>query len=213
MLRKTKEAVIAELKAKGIEFDENAKYNDLYKLNRFHSAKKEMPEKSILDVVKPVAPAEEEFAPVFPEKSDDILNKPIFPAALIERAKSVGFADEQIATYTDPKALEMACDRIRPQVTQHHPQPKKKRQLYKPFRDEPKGEPAQATFTSEISVFRASNLVRASYDDSNLGVFCRQHRPKILMDSIQRVTVIRNYVPNKKDILTTTFVIDYLQKG
>jgi len=132
------------------------------------------------------------------------------PAALIERAKKIGFSDEQIAAYTDPEALEMACNRIKPQVTAPPPK-KKKRQIFRPFKDKPKGKPAQATCISEINTIRAAHVIRAGYDESNMGVFCRQHKPKILPESIQKVTVVRDYVPNKRDILTSTITIDYLE--
>jgi len=132
------------------------------------------------------------------------------PATLIERAKKIGFSDEQIAAYTDPEALEMACNRIKPQVTAPPPK-KKKRQIFRPFKDKPKGKPAQATCISEINTIRAAHVIRAGYDESNMGVFCRQHKPKILPESIQKVTVVRDYVPNKRDILTSTITIDYLE--
>lgn len=196
MAPKTKEAIIAELKAKGIEFDENAKYNDLYKLLQSQPVKE-----PVLDIAGRSVPA---------DMPPDGL-----PTELIERAKKIGFTKEQIAAYTDPKALEMACDRIKPQV--NLPQPEimwpKKRQIFRPFREKPKGEPAQAICISEISVLRAANVIRAGYDESNMGVFCRRHNPKILPENIQRVTVLRNYVPNKRDILTSTIIIDYLEKG
>lgn len=132
------------------------------------------------------------------------------PPELIERAKKVGFTDEQIASYTDPEALEMACNRIKPQTT---PQPQKKRQIFRPFKEKPKGKPAKATCISEISARRAAHVIRAGYDQSNMEVFCRQYKPKILPESIQKVTVVRNYVPNKKDILTSKIIIQYLKEG
>lgn len=176
MPRKTRAKVIAELAAKGVEFDENANYEDLCKLLK--------------------------EAPVSESRTN-------LPAALIEWAKQIGFTEEQIATYTDPEKLRMACNRIKPRAT---PEPEvKARQIYKPFKDEPKGELVQAVFTSEITTIRAEHLVRAGYDDGNLGVFCRKE--KIRPETIQRVIVVRNYIPNERGILTTTFIIEYLKKG
>ena len=133
------------------------------------------------------------------------------PAELIERAIKIGFTDEQINSYIDPEALEMACSRIKPQAT---PQPPpKKRQIFRPFKEKPKGKPAKATCISEISTLRAAHVIRAGYDQSNMEVFCRQHKPKILPESIQKVIVVRDYVPNKRGILTSTITIDYLKEA
>ena len=138
------------------------------------------------------------------------------PAELIERAKTIGLTDEQIATYgSDSAALETACNKLRPQATAIAspvlPPRKKKRQIFKPFKEEPKGEPAQITFTSTIEVYRAAHVNRAGFDDSNLGVFCRNN--KIPMKRIHKVSILRNYVPDKRDILTSMILIHYLRKG
>lgn len=131
---------------------------------------------------------------------------------LLKRAKSLGFTEEQITTYTDDAALKAACDRIKPQATpQPEPKPKPRVSQLKIAPDKPKGKPARATCISKISVLRAAYVIRAGYDQSNMEVFCRQYKPKILSESIQKVTVIRDYVPNKRDILTSIIIIDYLK--
>lgn len=187
MGRKTKKKVIAELKAKHIKFDENMKYNDLYKLLKMQPKKK-----------KP-----EEHSKLLRQEAEDFIKD----TDLIERAKKIGFTDEQIATYTDPEKLKMACDRLKPQVT---PQPKK-RQIFKPFKDKPKGKKARATFETTISVKRAQAVIRAGYDNMILGDFLRKE--KIRPESVQKVTIIRNYVPDKREILTSKIIVDYLRKG
>ena len=55
------------------------------------------------------------------KEADD---KGISPELLL-RAKKIGMAPEQIATYTDAAALEMACNAIKPQATSHPPVKKK----------------------------------------------------------------------------------------
>jgi len=203
MGRKPKAEVIAELIAKGIEFDENARYVELYRLLKVVKQNDDISGGNPSDLYIDGTTGQIKSPPEVPPDG--------LPIALIERAKKVGFTDEQIATYTDSERLEMACNRIKPQTT---PQPEpKKRQIYRPFREEPKGEPAQAVCTSQISTLRAENVVRAGYDESNMGVFCRQHNPKILPERIQKVTIVRDYIPNKRGILTSEITIDYLKKG
>ena len=180
MAPKTKEAVIAELKAKGIEFDEDAKYSSLCKLLK--EANMRMPVEN--DVLTDLPIVEERTLTHSSVRFQ-------LPDDLIKRARKIGFTDEQIASYADAKALEAACDRIKPQVT---PQPPpKKRQIFKPFPEKPKGEPAQAVCTSQITTLRAAHVIRAGYDQSNMEMFCRQHNPKIFPESIcnrkcQRIT-------------------------
>jgi hypothetical protein len=186
MSRRKKEDIVAELKTRGIEFDEDASYWDLWKL---------------LTEPKPAAGTTSDTGPLLAR----------LPKELIERAKSIGFTDEQIGTYTDVEALERACNQIKPQATPHLPP--KPRQIYKSFPDEPKGEPAQAVCTSQINTMRAAHVQRADYDEMNLQTFCRHHKPKIISETIQKVTVERDYVPDKRGILTSTMVIDYLKKG
>jgi hypothetical protein len=252
-----KEALIAELRATNLEFDENAKYEDLWKLltaqegqvlvvspddraERLSEVREPFPPelveragkigmsaeiidtyadaatlKAACDKISPLT-TEEPEARLGDERITKAKPAPLdsFPPELVERAKSIGFSPEQIDTYTDPVSLRMACDQIKPQVTPHPPpepeSPLGPRQPCKP-KEGPKGEPAQAVFTSTITTVRAEHLVRAGYDDGNLGAFLRQQ--KIRPETIQRVTVIRDYVPNERGILTTTMVIDYLKKG
>ena len=203
MARMKRESVIDELTEKGIQFDPQAKYADLWKLLKEQTHCPHCGADEVSELT-------EGYWPYACGCSSLAAHLPRFPVQLVDRAKKIGFSDEQIATYTDPEKLEMACDRLKPQV-KPLPPPKNKRQVFRPFKEQPKGEPAQAVFTSQISALRAANLIRAGYDDSNLGVFCRQH--KIRAESIQKVTVVRNYVPDKRDILTSTFIIDYLKKG
>ena len=209
MARKTKVAVIAELKARGIEFDENMKYEDLWKL---------------LKNAAPVIDAAAEELPV-PEPELDIIGNPIPVEAveleepekpvlgtisdeLIERAKKIGFTDEQIATYNDAEKLEAACDLLKPQAT---PQPPpKKRQIFRPFKDKPKGERVKVDLTTEISVKRAQAVRRSDYDNMILGDFLR--KKKIRPENVLKVIITRDYVPDKKDILTSKIVVIYLKK-
>ncbi len=109
MARKTKEVVIAELTAKGIKFDENTRYNDLSKLLKNAAPE---PDAAALKLSVP-----EKTAVADEEGNITVLSTegyPMFPTELVERAKKIGFTLEQIATYTDPEKLKMACDNIKP---------------------------------------------------------------------------------------------------
>jgi len=132
--------------------------------------------------------------------------KAILPEALIERAKNIGFTDEQISTYTDPTDLEMACNRLKPQATPQ-PAPKKPRPKYRIVADKPKGEPAVIKTTTTISVMRAQNVRRSDYDESLLWMFCRKN--KIKPEDIRKITLERDCVPDKKENLTTFITVDY----
>ncbi|MHC4387341.1 MAG: hypothetical protein ACYSX1_01905, partial [Planctomycetota bacterium] len=97
MARMTKEALIAELRARGIEFDPNAKYEDLWRLLKYEEAK--------VPVVSPDDRA---------ERLSEVREP--FPPELVERAKKIGMSPEMIDTYADAATLKAACDKISPQT-------------------------------------------------------------------------------------------------
>ena len=127
------------------------------------------------------------------------------PAEYIDRAKVLGMTDEQIATYSDPVILKMACDQIKPQATAYSVEKKPV-----PVRRQFTGEPAQATCVIEITETRATHVHRCNYDEGQLGDFCRRQR--IDVASIEKLTFIRDCLPDKRRYLTTTVIIDY-RKG
>jgi len=178
MARKTKVQVIEELQVKGIDFDENGKYNDLYALLMGTSTVKTTP------TVK---------------TTSSIWDN------LIARAKEIGFTDEQIATYSDPAALKIACDQVRLQATAHESPLKKKPVPYR----RPVGVPSQATCTIEITDARANYVRRCTYDEGQLGDFCRRER--IDPRSIVKLTIIRDCVLNSRGCFITEILIDYIK--
>lgn len=89
MGRRKRQEIIDELNARGVEFDPDAMYWDLWKL-----------------LTKPVqSPAE-----VIESASSQ------FPAELVERARKIGMSPEMIATFPDETSLKNGCDRISPQT-------------------------------------------------------------------------------------------------
>lgn len=123
---------------------------------------------------------------------------------IVKRAQKIGMSNEMISTYSDAAALQMACQVIKPQATS------------KPFfRKRPppemriKGEPANITFTSEITEARAGLVNRVTYDEGQMNDFLRRER--IDLRSIQHVRVDRNFEADCHSILSTGFIINYLK--
>ena len=194
MSRPTKPRVIEELKSLGVPFDETSRYNDLCNLLKREqlavAETKTMPSHGISH-----ARVEEKVEPVDP------LGR--FPAELVDRAKDCGLRVDQIVNYTDPAALTIMCDQLKPVATAHTGV----KRVIRPYR-RPKGEPAQVTMKSEISELRASHVARYSYDEGQLHEYCR--RNKIDLMSIIKITFVRNCVPNGSTF-TTEIIIDYLK--
>ena len=198
MARKTKVKVIEELRANGIEFDENGNYNDLCKLLKEKTCPI-IPEKDENEVL--------EDLPVIDDRrlTHSKVGGILLSSDIVKRAKNLGFTDEQIATYTDPVALKIACDQVKPQATLYS-EPEKKVTHHRRF----VGEPAQAICVTEITEVRASHVPRCTYDEGQLGDFCRRER--IAPDSIQKLTFTRDCVLTDQKVFITKIVIDYLKK-
>ena len=125
------------------------------------------------------------------------------PKALYDRARKIGWTDEQIAAFSDHTSLQMACQRVKPQATaQAEPKPKRKPQ------PSMKGEPASISFTSEISETRAVHVSRVTYDEMQMNDFIRKQR--INLRSIQKVTLERDFVPVRGQLITE-MCIDYVK--
>ena len=127
------------------------------------------------------------------------------PVDLVKRARKIGLVDEQIATYTDPATLKMACDNLKPQATA---QPKFRRRPKAPMRIE--GVPTKIDFETEISEIREKHVNRVVYDERLMNDFLRKQR--IDTRSIQNVEIKRSYVGDCTGILRTIMVIEYLKK-
>ncbi len=129
------------------------------------------------------------------------------PDDLRARAKKIGFSDDQIRNYTDPEKLRQDCDQLAPMQTVDKPRV----QQIKIVADKPKGEPASATLTTEITEYRAKAVRRASYDEDRLNSHIQRHKIK----NIQKVTFFRNCVPviegRMEPVLITEILIDYLK--
>ena len=194
MSRPTKPRVIEELKSLGVPFDEASRYNDLCNLLKKEklavAEAKTLPSHGISH-----ARVEEKVELVDP------LGR--FPAELVKRAEDCGLRVDQIVNYTDPAALTIMCDQLKPLATAYSGV----KRVVRPHR-RPKGEPAQVTMKSEISELRASHVARYSYDEGQLHEYCRRNRIDLM--SIIKLTFERFCVPTGSTF-TTEIIIDYLK--
>ena len=194
MSRPTKPRVIEELKSLGVPFDETGRYNDLCKL---------LKREKLAAAETKTLPSHGISHARIEEKAELVDPLGRFPAELVKRAEDCGLRIDQIVNYTDPAALTIMCDQLKPLATAYSGV----KRVVRPHR-RPKGEPAQVTMKSEISELRASHVARYSYDEGQLHEYCRRNRIDLM--SIIKITFGRFCVPDG-DTFTTEIIIDYLK--
>jgi hypothetical protein len=113
--------------------------------------------------------------------------------------------DEQLDTYTEPLALKMVCDNIKPQVTPQKAKFRKRKAI--PMRKG--GTPATLKVTSVISVERAVHCQRCSYDESQMRGELMKRR--IQYESVQSIQFDRCNKPDSQSRLTTEITVNYLK--
>jgi len=117
----------------------------------------------------------------------------------------IGMTDEQLDTYTDPNALKMVCDNIKPRVTPQESTMRRK----PPIPRRKKGVKATVELESVITVDRAQYVQRSSYDESEMRG--RLMRLRIPYESVQSVVFNRNNIPDMRKRLTTKITVNYLK--
>lgn len=118
MARKPKAEVIAELRAKGVEFDENAKYGVLWKLLKTTKENKQITA-MLISTAETVGLTQAEIiacedADALVTAINNVADKKLTP--LKKRARKIGMSDAMIASYPDALALKRACDKISPKT-------------------------------------------------------------------------------------------------
>lgn len=117
----------------------------------------------------------------------------------------IGMTDDQLDTYTDPFALKMVCDNIRPVTTPQTSDVRKPR----PPQMRKVGTPAILNVVSVITAVRAVHVQRSSYDEMQMRD--ELMRQRIRPESIQSVELDRNYIPDASGDLETKMVVHYLK--
>jgi len=132
-----------------------------------------------------------------------------FGSELYDRAtlpkNKIGMTNDQLDDYTDPNALKMACDNIKPQVTPQEttmrPRP--------PIPMRKKGVPTTVELESVMTVARAQHVQRSSYDESEMrGQLMRMRIP---YETVQSVVFNRDNKPSMRKMLTTKITVNYLK--
>lgn len=121
----------------------------------------------------------------------------------LDRAKAVGLSPEQIATYTDEKALIAACNRIKPQATSYPPVSVKPKPAPK------KIEIAKESFSSVISLARSRHTSRTSYDEGQINNYMVRNR--INPKQVKTVSLRRIMQADKGLNLITYVCIEYVK--
>jgi hypothetical protein len=122
---------------------------------------------------------------------------------LLDRAKRIGMSPEQIATYTDEKALMAACNRIKPQATTYAPVVKK------PAPAPKKAEQFMDTFDSVISLARSHHTSRVNYDEMQINSY--MVRKRINPKQVETILISRDMKPDKRNELVTRVHIKYVK--
>jgi len=130
--------------------------------------------------------------------------KVIIPDDLLRRAEKIGMSPEQIATYTDPAALLMACNAIRPQATAHPAVEKKT--IVKP---KLVGKTVTDSFYSVITEARSRYTSRVNYDEGQISTF--MHSNKINPNTVKSILINRAMQPNDLRELVTEICIEYVK--
>ena len=120
-----------------------------------------------------------------------------------DRAKTIGMSPEQIATYTDEKALVAACNRLKPQATAYAPVEKKPAPA-------PKEVKVQIdSFNSVILLARSRHTSRVNYDEMKINDYLTKNR--IHPKQVKTISIRRDMQPNKKQELVTFVSIKYVK--